>query len=73
MQDLLLYIFSLEDGPVLLGFPAKLSEQPLCVMEDNDCFLAEKWWFAGMLGVIATAVGDTSLAGGNLEIFNNSL
>lgn len=42
-------------------------------MKDNDCFLAEKSEFAGMLGVIATAVGDTLLAGGDLEIFNNSL
>lgn len=40
-------------------------------MKDNDCFLAEKSEFAGMFGVIAT--GDTLLAGGDLEIFNNSL
>lgn len=63
----------LEDSPVSLGCQAKLAEQLLCVMKDNDCFLAEKSQFAGMLGVIATAVGDTLLAGGDLEIFNNSL
>lgn len=42
-------------------------------MEDNNCFLAEKWHFAGMLGLIATEIGDTLLAGGDLDIFNNSL
>lgn len=36
-------------------------------------FWLKKLWFAGMLGVIATAVGDTLLAGGDLENFNNSL
>lgn len=60
--------FPLQDGLALLGFQAKLAEQPLCVMEDNDCFLAEKWQFAGMLGVIATIVGDTLLAGGCPDI-----